>query len=411
MSGIMPFSGGIINKIDKASVVSLLVFSCVVHFSMALATFFLIAFFTLGSIKVIGGGKSFWAPLSPPELGVLVYIGWIMVSSIFTTDPISNLVAIRSRYQVLLFFFIPRTIGNEKHIKWIVSGFIAGAFVSAFLGLYQISFTGVLSYGRPSGAMGNPLSYAETLVLALAILVPKITKSLDVKNALAVFSSGIIASGVVVALCRGPWLALMSILLGFEWLRRKRIWVSLTLFLLISLALGGSRSTYVAERYYSIFNLKNNSNLERVNIWRVAIKMATEKPIVGFGIANVKKGYETTKSKLRIGGPAYGEMHNIFLQALVSHGIPGFFFFIRMFWTILRSLRLDFRDPLAEGAILSTIAFLVCGLTESVFNDSEVVMGLFLILGLWAAKAQCQKIINQVSDGASNPAGGGVSST
>ena len=86
-------------------------------------------------------------------------------------------------------------------------------------------------------------------------------------------------------------------------------------------------------------------------------------------------------------GEVWTEMHNIYLQVGVEKGLIGLGLFLWFLAALGRVLwRAQERDPTLAGVFWGFVALLLAGLTESWFNDSEVVMNLFFAAGTaWRA--------------------------
>jgi O-antigen ligase len=76
------------------------------------------------------------------------------------------------------------------------------------------------------------------------------------------------------------------------------------------------------------------------------------------------------------------ETHNVYLQVAVERGVVGLGLFIlflasvgRLLWSVARI------QPALWGLFFGFLGLLVAGMTESWFNDSEILMCLFFLVG------------------------------
>lgn len=129
-------------------------------------------------------------------------------------------------------------------------------------------------------------------------------------------------------------------------------------------------------------------------MWRSGTAMWRERPLLGWGPGGVKREYsryalpEAFKQRT-------GHVHNTPLQILVERGALGLAawlaIWVAFYWRAIALLRsLDAtrtrERALVAGSIAAVTGFLVAGLSEYNFGDSEVVMVAWTVMALpWAA--------------------------
>lgn len=142
------------------------------------------------------------------------------------------------------------------------------------------------------------------------------------------------------------------------------------------------------SRLLSIFDLYNESNYNRIELWKAGFKMFKDRPVFGVGDIDLGKIYK--KYKNYYDKEIQGHMHNNFIHILVILGSFGFIVFI---YLIVKILLIDikvykklkdheFVSSYSLGAIGTFVAFLVSGLTEWNFGDHEIITMVWFILGL-----------------------------
>ena len=118
--------------------------------------------------------------------------------------------------------------------------------------------------------------------------------------------------------------------------------------------------------------------------------MAVERPLVGFCPGGVKREYPNYVRPEAL-HRTRGHLHNTPLQILVERGVLGLVAWLAIFVTffvraaaILKVLEPDERREraLVTGSIAAIAGFLVGGLTEYNFGDSEVVMVAYVVMTL-----------------------------
>jgi putative inorganic carbon (HCO3(-)) transporter len=83
------------------------------------------------------------------------------------------------------------------------------------------------------------------------------------------------------------------------------------------------------SRFYSLFDFKNDPNvIERIYVWKTAITIAREHPILGIGPGNDRFKKEFTEKREAESMLLMPHAHNVLIQVAVVFGLPGFVFFV-----------------------------------------------------------------------------------
>lgn len=365
-------------------------FSLSLPFSIAVATVFLISIIVIFSFQTLKT-RDFRSlkPSSALEWSVAAFLGWVVVSTCFSTDFWRSADGLRTEYVALILFLFVRTIKSDLLLKIIATAFVISSALTAVVVLRQYFDNAYIAeWGRPYGMRSNPLTTAEGFLFVWALVLPRLNfwKPFQKWGDLIFFL--LLTGGIVGASCRGPWVAALLMLIVFEVLRTKRIpWISLLFTALIVSVSLKTNNTYLSHRVLSIVDTKHDiSNNERFYMWRIATKMIARKPVFGYGLKTVKENFKKTEVSLGIANPqAWGEIHNSFLQIAVQHGIIGLILFLAVFVHAFRLFWRNRADPLCQGLLLALVGFLVAGFTESIYNDSEIAMTCYLFLGMLLA--------------------------
>jgi O-antigen ligase len=200
-------------------------------------------------------------------------------------------------------------------------------------------------------------------------------------------------AGLAITYTRGAWIGLgagAAALLPMS--RRGRLALLAGLVLLPLAFLLGPHD--LSHRFRSMFDPDEAGIKERVYMWRSGVSMWRERPLLGWGPGGVKREYsrfalpEAVKKRT-------GHVHNTPLQVLVERGLLGLgawlAVWIAFYRRAIRLLRgLDASQAreraLVAGSTAAVTGFLVAGLSEYNFGDSEVVMLAWAVMALpWAA--------------------------
>ena len=212
----------------------------------------------------------------------------------------------------------------------------------------------------------------------------------------------IMLGGLVATSVRGAWIGFAAGL-GVLLPTSRRGWIFLVAGIgaFVALLLLGPRD--LSYRVRSIADPEEAGIKERLYMWKSGAAMWKERPIMGWGPGGVKREYE------RFALPeAYkkrtGHVHNTPLQILVERGVLGLAAWLSI-WVgfyahaveLLRRLAAErIRErALVTGSLAAVTGFLVAGLSEYNFGDSEVVMLAWAIVALPYVVARGEDLLGQ----------------
>ncbi len=143
-----------------------------------------------------------------------------------------------------------------------------------------------------------------------------------------------------------------------------------------------------SNRLLSVVDIYYQTNLQRINQWKVGFKILKKYPVFGVGDIDLQKVY--SKFKPYYLKENFGHLHNNYVQIIVILGIFGFlvviYLLIKIFiidWKIYKSVQSDkIASSFALGTIGVFVAFLVSGLAEWNFGDQEIITMIWFTLGL-----------------------------
>lgn len=248
---------------------------------------------------------------------------------------------------------------------------------------------------RASGFYSQYVSYAEVLQLIIALALGLFISSPNKRNlggVLLVIALTGFCFALLLTITRASWFgcivsALMILLLTVD--RRTVIIVGL---LAIPLILTGL-FVLQQKRNVGFLDQKDGSTTWRETVWREGVHLLVSNPrhlLIGIGMDSIKKRWR--QWGLFDGGRLpWGHMHSNPLQIALERGLPALclwlvflFVYARTLWRLLRSgLKLHWIDRgILLGALGGLAGFFTSGLVHYNWGDSEVVMVLYLIMGL-----------------------------
>jgi O-antigen ligase len=249
---------------------------------------------------------------------------------------------------------------------------------------------------RAHGFFSIYMTLAGVLLLGLLAGLPRLLPGAGPLRAWRPVAWLVMLAGLVATYTRGAWLGFgAGALVVASAIRRGRL---LLLAGLMLLALGSLAAPYtLRQRVVSMTDPQGEGPRERVYMWRSGLAMWRAHPLLGVGPGGIKREYEQyalpEAAKKRT-----SHLHNTPLQILVERGLVGLAAWIWIWVAFFRFGLRRFRSwppeasrerALVAGSLAAIVGFLVAGLTEYNFGDSEVVMVAWAVMALpWAVEAE-----------------------
>lgn len=253
---------------------------------------------------------------------------------------------------------------------------------------------------RSRGMWGHPVTFGHSMALSFCMILGAALmwpwkmlgkKTLSKFKVLAIFVALFAGASIIYSYTRGAWLAMAAAIFVMVMYLGRKTAVTAIVAVAVTLGIGLTTSEKFRSRVESITSLTNQSNSERLDVWRANVAMFKDHPILGVGYGANEDLITQYYDKLGIKQEFGGHAHNNYLQFLSGTGLLGFLaytvFSILMFWMAHRLLRtLPKQDhvsrTLALGALGAQVALHVGGLTECNFKDAEVNHQYMLILAI-----------------------------
>jgi putative inorganic carbon (HCO3(-)) transporter len=344
-----------------------------------------------------GRARRGW-PLAVP------FAAWIaasLLAAALSPQPLASLLAARSVLLIATFYVLLDALVDpadaDRWLSWLLA-LMAGV---AVIGVLQVALCPFLAplgpvLGRVAAKCHRAhafysiyMTLAGVLSLVLLAVLPRVLPgggSVGVRWHLVAWLAG--GAGLALTYVRGAWVGLLAgvaVLLGL--LQRGRL---LLIAGVVLLALAVLLVPDLRRRVESIADPMDPTARERWAMWGSALAMARDHPLLGVGPGGVKREYPQYAA-LEFRAKRRGHVHNTPLQVLVERGILGLAawtsVFLAFFWRAARVLR---RLPgqagrprdLVTGSMAAIAGFLVGGLTEYNFGDSEVALVAYAMMAL-----------------------------
>lgn len=292
---------------------------------------------------------------------------------------------------------------TPSQIRGVVLAFAAGAAVLGAIGLvtvlasgeFDVGGGGRFTAGRATGTFGDPNYYAAMLALAvlpaLALLLHRPARAWWLAPAVALG-----AAAIVFSLSRGGMLNLgFGLLVLLLWRRARTALLAIVVVVVALTALdanpvvGSQEYLVVTERFGSLTNSDLEAVSRRPDIWRTAIDVTAENPLIGVGLNQFR--FAASRRGLTEYGAPIENVHNMPLSFAAETGLLGLVAFLVLVGQLLarnvRALRSREALPfaLALGFLAALVGFLVQGLTLMQLRVPVVAAAFFAILGMVTA--------------------------
>jgi O-antigen ligase len=336
-------------------------------------------------------------PLVVPMLG---WAGVTVLSALLSGRPAASLLASKELLLVFAFYVIVDALpGTEAADRFLSALAMVGA-AAALMGLLQV---GLCPHPEPGGGLARWLFHrcdrargafsiymtlAGVLNVVLLATLPRLLPGGGARR-LRLPAWLITVGGLAATLTRGAWLGFVAGVLALSLTVRKGR--GLLIGGLVVLAFGAlAGPATLRQRLVSMTNAEDATLREREYMWRSGFAMWRERPWLGFGPGGVKREYTAYALPAAV-KKRTGHLHNTPLQILVERGIVGLGAWLAI-WVVFyaRAIPLLRRLPatasreraLVAGGLAAVTGFLVAGLWEYNFGDSEVVMVAWVVMAL-----------------------------
>ena len=331
-------------------------------------------------------------------------------------DPLRSFEHLKRLFEMVIFFWVLNTLADpdlRNHLQAVIDKFrrtrpaqlfkatrgadasvsprnffigviLLAASLSALTGLAQVLQDGLSIHHRISGTLSIYMTFAgilmQTALVAAAYLLFRNKKNAWVWGALV-----LMLLALALTLTRQAWLGFGSGLLILLIFRKPLL---ILLLPVVAALLFWIAPAPIQERVTSIANLDDVTLQERLSMWRLGWTIYKDYPVTGCGfhcLLEVRGDYPEYKNLAQ----PYRTLHSNLVQLAIDTGAVGvlawLFLWLSYFVAAGRQLKSG-EDPEHRWVVLASLsavtAFLVGGLFETNFYDSEVVMMTYYLMAL-----------------------------
>ncbi|OQA89702.1 MAG: D-glycero-beta-D-manno-heptose-1,7-bisphosphate 7-phosphatase [Elusimicrobia bacterium ADurb.Bin231] len=333
--------------------------------------------------------------VSPVTLPLAVFFCSTLFSALLGLNVSRSFSSLNSELLFLIFFLVSANIRDINHAKQILFVFIASSALMGVLAILQFSFN-ISSYGwlslidgRAHGTRSWSQTYAEGLLIALPVCLYAFLFCKTKRIFLYIFSS-LIFAGIILSYVRMVWITcifLISVILISEARQLKKVLLTFAGILIVFVAV---TAFLLPNRINILKRARNMTEPVRINMWKASVEIFKDYPIFGVGKKNIKGIFSYKYKKLNLPSQYFmlSHLHNNFIHLLVERGIVGLLSFLYLvfaiFYFAIKRIRKSTRDEkfIITGCLFAFFGFLISGLTEYSYGDSEIQMIIWLIAGI-----------------------------
>ncbi len=339
-----------------------------------------------------------WPLLGP----VVAFALWTLVAALASARPWESVLASRGLLTLGAFYVVLNALPDARAAGRFASGLLIAVAIVALLSMVQVGFCPpegtvdsshaavrllMRKCARARGFFSIYMTLAGVLTLVLVSALPRVALG-GRRSAWTVpaWLAGLLALGLTEV--RGAWLGFAAgCAAGTLGLRRR--WLVLAALVLV-LAGALAVEPRLLERVKTVGSLADDTTRDRLAMLDAGLGLAIAHPLSGIGPGQVKNVYPTVASPEAL-RRSTSHLHNTPLQIVVERGLPGLAAWIAIWvgyfgaaWRVFRRVPPANEEAraLVLGSIAAIAAFLVAGLFEYNFGDTEVLLVALALMAL-----------------------------
>ncbi|MCX6542874.1 MAG: O-antigen ligase family protein [Acidobacteria bacterium] len=312
---------------------------------------------------------------------LVAYAVLTLVSAVFSVDPATS---IEDCKQLLLFAVVPATyeIARAGRARTAITIAITLGAASAAYGVMQFGLLHFDSLGqRPHGTMGHYMQYSGLLMMVTTAAAARVLFDTRDRTWPAVVLPALMVA-LALTFTRSAWVGTGVALALLFLIKDVRLVGVLPVLLIVFFTLAPLQ---VKERMYSMFDMKDPTNRDRIAMLREGAGMVAANPLTGMGPNMVERVY------VRFRDPEAVErinphLHNVPMQIAAERGLlalGAWLWFVGSAAAGLVALMRRSRSKVLPATGLGTIAAMLgAGMFEHNFGASIFLMFFLVLLTL-----------------------------
>ncbi|MBE0678158.1 MAG: O-antigen ligase family protein, partial [Bacteroidales bacterium] len=348
----------------------------------------------------------------PVTVVVGLYLLWTLVTAFTSTMPGVSFKTLAYRLWFTAGFYLvaAQMAGSERFGRRYITAYAAGLAIVVIYFIVKVQGAGLLNQQFAHSACYPFYKDHTSFGASMAFLLPPLAVILFRKDTglagrlMVAVLILLFITGFVLSYSRAAWVSLIAAaaLAGILWVRLpvRLLAVTASVFVLALVLSAGwiwqrmdstteDSSADLGQHLRSASNISTDqSNLERINRWKCALRMFGERPLTGWGPGTYQFSYgpfqkasERTSISTDFGDA--GNAHSEYLGALSESGLPGALLYLLITITaVVTGIRVWYREKRgAQGYfVLAIVAGLLTYVIHGIMNsflDSDKIAALW----------------------------------
>lgn len=330
--------------------------------------------------------------ITPPrptalDLPVALFIAAALAAAFLSQHRLASLVNLKNLLLISIVYLFGWMLEAKREARACFTVLLVSAAASSIYGIV------IFLTGRGEGTLGRtpgPFSTAMTfggvlLVLCSLFLAVGIGEGLSRRVRIAVlFAAFLAAVALFFSFTRSSWIGMLASGVTIVSIMRRRLLVLVAVLVIVAVLV--LPPPYRA-RITSIWDPDYRTNVQRFEMLRGGWEICKDHPWFGVGTMDLADTYRRYMPPGAV--HVHGHLHNIFLQVAATMGVVGLLAFCYLMYAFFRLMIGNLRRPLDHperawvvGSLGASVGFIVNGLFEWNFGDAEVVMLLYMVVGI-----------------------------
>jgi O-antigen ligase len=334
------------------------------------------------------------------EIPLLLWLGWILLILPAATDPGASVLHLKRWWLIPALWLIAEAASKDRARKLFFYALALGMSGVAIYGILQgfgiIDIAQEFRDMRKLPLTTNPMTAGGIMMIGSLTLLAFLERRQNHWRTIFLALAFLLSLWTLLFIqSRACWLGFLGGAFVLLLLRKPRLAWAIPVILALALVFGPAE---YRSRFTSAFKpgVEYRSNWQRIHMWKTAWLILKDHPLIGIGDRDLGEFYKQyTAEENRENVVTYRHMHSNPVMFAVLWGVPGlafalvFLFMIPLLqWRRFRALKTagDRAPPdllaWTTAGIAVWTGFMIAGLFEWYFGDAEVILLVWIIIGL-----------------------------
>lgn len=369
---------------DRTISIAVILLTVACHFSLFGASLGVVLLY-VGVLVSWFRAKKITIPDVPVKWGFAAFFALLLISGFFSSES-GDVLRLFFQKRLPLWsisIFIPFVFRTKDDARELLKYFLIFGVLTSAASIIQF----VSSQGEIERlTMFTHYMTAGGMLMTLSLMMIPVLLTKGTPVIWKVFSGiglSITISALIMTSTRSSWLGFILGVIVIGIMMRKEI----IYLLLIGIAVFFFFAPqHIKERVESIWDLNHPNNIGRLHMWEGGIEIWKDNPVLGVGDHDLKAEY--AKYRKPAENEDGGHLHNIVIMWLATGGIVGFSAMVFLLYQIGSGLIKTYRSgndwitrSVASGGFACLFGFLLNGMFEWNFGDTEIITYMGLIYG------------------------------